>query len=92
MSDHTHLEIHLLFCIFDLSTNLYTITRYSYCNDCGAKIHEPVLYNQMDRIPNGLDGVIRKVICNVRSNGYEYAWFGHDEDRRFFVEHGDKWQ
>lgn len=86
-----HQEINLLYCVFDLSTNLFTVRQYTFCNNCGVKMCESLLYNQMTTIPEIKDKKITKVICNVKSNGYEYEWFGHKEDRQFFVDNGDKW-
>lgn len=45
-----------------------------------------------DIIPDmNYDNMITKVICNVKSNGREYEWFGHQEDRAFYIQNADKW-
>lgn len=87
-----HQEIHLLFCVFDTETKKYSVKSYTFCNNCAVKLADSITYNQMDSIPRIVDGKITKVICNIKTNGYEYRWFGHDEDRQFFIENGDKWQ
>lgn len=88
---HEHLQITLLYCVFDPLTKLFTIKQYAYCNDCAMKMAEPIT-SVSDTIPKIKDSKITKVICNIRTNGYEYRWFGHDEDRSFMIEHGDKWE
>ena len=86
----SHVKIQLLECLYD--TKKYDIVKYTYCNNCGDKMDDMVLIGKKDHIPDGDKDVITKVICNVESNGYQYALFGHEEDRRFYIEHGHKWK
>ena len=89
--EHNHIKIRLLFCIYNTSTLKYHIKTYTYCNNCAEKL-EPMVQSIYDIIPDIVEpDVITKVICNVLTNGYEYEWFGHREDRDFYINNGDKW-
>ena len=89
--EHNHIKIRLLFCIYDASTKYYIIKTYYYCNTCGIKMDESSTTIN-DIIPDmNYDNMITKVICNVKSNGREYEWFGHQEDRAFYIQNADKW-
>lgn len=91
MTEHNHVNVRLLFCVYDVSTLKYHVKTYYYCNTCAEKIY-PMTEETFDNIPNNHhDGTITKVICNVMCNGREYEWFGHMEDRDFYIKHGDKW-
>lgn len=86
-----HFKIQLIEAKLDTSTERYEINIFTYCNDCGDKLGEPIYLKKQKKIPNLKSDILTKTICNAISNGYEYRIFGHVEDRVFKEEHGDKW-
>ena len=89
--DHP-VKVKLLFCIFSAKENVYEISVYKYCNNCAGKVDfkETLLMAGIPEMKD--DNYIVKVIANVKSNNYEYEWFGHQEDRVNYLKNGDKWQ
>jgi len=92
MTDHNHLKIHLIKCVYDLNKRLFNSRIFIFCNYCYEKLEEPKYSFSDKNIPEINDGLITKVICSVRTNGYEYRWFGHDEDWDLYFERGDRWE
>ncbi len=84
--------VKLLFCLFNTEANVYEIRIFRFCNNCNEKLGEKEI-KPLNGIPNvEEEGVITKVICNILSNGKQYEWFGHPEDRDNYLKNGDKWE
>ena len=93
MTECEHVKIQLLVCVYDMESERYNINMYTYCNNCAIKMGEKEVFINKKKIPKvECEGVITKVVCNVKTNGHQYTWFGQQADWDFYIEHGDKWE
>ena len=90
MKEHNHLKVKLLMSVYKIESKRYDTRMFQYCNECGMKMGESEIFNDLPAIPE-VEGDMVRVICNVKSNGREYRWFGLEEDINFYIKHGDKW-
>ena len=86
-----HLQIRYMMCTQE-SNGLYTIEIYSFCNNCAVKMADKKTMKNSRLIPELDYQYITKVLCKVRSNGYQYQQFGHSMDWQNWRENGESWE
>lgn len=87
-----HLRIRYMMATQDAGTKLYDIELYSFCNNCAIKMADKQTYKNSRIIPELDDLYITKVLCKVKSNGYQYQLYGHAMDWQNWRENGESWE
>lgn len=87
-----HLPIRYIMATLDAGTELYDIEVFSFCNNCAMKMADKITYKNSNRIPELGDLYITKVLCKVKSNGFQYQLYGHAMDWQNWRENGENWE
>lgn len=85
-----HLQIRYILAT-QIGATFYDIEIFSFCNNCAMKMADKETFKSM-YIPKLDNKYITKVLCKVKSNGYEYILYGHAMDWQNWRENGESWE
>ena len=87
-----HLTIRYIMATQDAGTKLYDIEIFTFCNNCACKMDAKKTYKDSNRIPELDKLYITKLLCKVKSNGYQYQLYGHAMDWENWRRNGEQWE
>jgi hypothetical protein len=90
-----HLQIRYImatqYAAAETGKTMYNIEIYSFCNNCAIKMADKEEYHSR-YIPELDNLYITKLLCKVKSNGYQYQLYGHAMDWQNWRENGESWE